>query len=179
MMEVEQMSIYGVTELANAIIIKAVSDLTKSLKYIRKHKGANTRKYSMHYNRSKELERFFHGQWIKLLTNLDGPMLYKKIIKMLEGETTMNNLEIPRVSRGTHTTFDAVKMAKKLKKCRGERPARVVSEATGVSERMIWMYEAADVVPSLPSLMALAAFYSVDLEWLCFDRYPSIKSAAM
>lgn len=57
---------YNYELLANAIILQAVKDY----------------RHTYSYQRKAEINRFFHSEWFRVLTRLDGEM----IIKRLENE---------------------------------------------------------------------------------------------
>ena len=60
-------------ELANAIIIQAVSDYRAALKAIKKDRGASGRKAI------RECENFFRSKWFGVLTSVDPEYLMRKI----------------------------------------------------------------------------------------------------
>ena len=63
-------------ELANAIVLQAVTDYRKVLKLLKEHPK------SIDANRmKKECVNFFNSQWFSALTNLNGKVLLKKLDK--------------------------------------------------------------------------------------------------
>ena len=56
----------GYKELANAIILQAVKDYRKALKYDER-------------GRKREIERFFRSEYFTVLTNISGEMLIRKL----------------------------------------------------------------------------------------------------
>lgn len=62
------------TELANAIIIQAVKDYRKALKTLKRHP-----RYEPARAMVAEVEEFFHSDWYRVLTSVDGDMLIRKI----------------------------------------------------------------------------------------------------
>ena len=71
-----QIGIEGYENLGNAVIIQAVHDYRKAYgKYLNGRKDKNT------LDRIRELEEFFTGEWIQVLTSLDGTMILKTIRK--------------------------------------------------------------------------------------------------
>lgn len=62
------------TELANAIIIQAVKDYRKALKTLKRHP-----RYEPARAMVTEVEEFFHSDWYRVLTSVDGDMLIRKI----------------------------------------------------------------------------------------------------
>ena len=61
-------------QLANAIVLQAVKDYRKALKKLMKYPRHETAKRSI-----AEVERFFHSDWYKELTSVDGDYVLKKI----------------------------------------------------------------------------------------------------
>ena len=66
--------------LANAIIMQAVKDFRTA--YRMKMKFPDNRKAIMDI---REITAFFCSQYFEALSDLDGPMLLKKIIEKMEG----------------------------------------------------------------------------------------------
>lgn len=61
--------------LANAIVIQACKDYRKAYKrYLRKARSAHNDTSEL-----KELERFFHSNWYKTLTSIDGDYLMERL----------------------------------------------------------------------------------------------------
>lgn len=56
----------GYKELANAIILQAVKDYRKALKYDER-------------GRKREIEKFFGSEYFRILTDVDGEMLIQKL----------------------------------------------------------------------------------------------------
>lgn len=56
----------GYELLAEAVILQAVKDYRKALKYDER-------------GRKREIERFFRSGWFSILTNLSGEMLIRKL----------------------------------------------------------------------------------------------------
>lgn len=56
----------GYKELANAIILQAVKDYRKALKYDER-------------GRKREIERFFRSEYFTVLTNISGEMMIQKL----------------------------------------------------------------------------------------------------
>ena len=56
----------GYEKLAEAIILQAVKDYRKALKYDAR-------------GRKREIERFFRSGWFTILTNVSGEMLIRKL----------------------------------------------------------------------------------------------------
>lgn len=61
-------------QLANAIVLQAVKDYRNALKKLKKRPNYETAKYTI-----TEVERFFHSDWYRELTSVDGNLLIKKI----------------------------------------------------------------------------------------------------
>ena len=61
-------------DLANAIILQAVKDYREAL---RKHEKRP--RYEPAILTMTEVERFFHSEWFKRLTSLDGELLINKL----------------------------------------------------------------------------------------------------
>ena len=59
-------------ELANAIIIQAVKDYRKALKYDER-------------GRKREIEKFFRSEWFTVLTNISGEMLIRELRAEVKG----------------------------------------------------------------------------------------------
>lgn len=64
----------GYEELANAIILQAVSDYRTAKRKLKKHPDNKKAKF-----RLKDCERFFQSKWFEVLTPIDGQMLLKKL----------------------------------------------------------------------------------------------------
>lgn len=62
-------------DLANAIVLQAVSDYRYATKRMRTHPEEATR----HRRRKKEVERFIRSAWFKELTNLDPVILLDQL----------------------------------------------------------------------------------------------------
>ena len=62
-------------ELANAIVLQAVSDYRYATKRMRTH----PEEAMIHRRRKKEVKRFIRSAWFKELTNLDPVILLKKL----------------------------------------------------------------------------------------------------
>ena len=60
--------------LANAIILMAVKDYRDALKKLKKRP-----KYAPAQHMKNEVERFFHSDWYRELTSVDGNVLIKKL----------------------------------------------------------------------------------------------------
>lgn len=56
----------GYKEFANAIILQAVKDYRKALKYDER-------------GRKREIEKFFRSSWFSVLTNISGEILIQKL----------------------------------------------------------------------------------------------------
>ena len=67
--------------LANAIVIQAANDYRRALLYLKKKHSKKSNKTIEALRVKSECERFFQGEWIKCLTDLDGLSLMKKIQK--------------------------------------------------------------------------------------------------
>lgn len=61
-------------QLANAIILQAVKDYRDALKKLKKRPRYEPAKYTI-----TEVERFFHSDWYRELTSVDGNFLIKKL----------------------------------------------------------------------------------------------------
>lgn len=69
-----EIGIEAYENLANAVIIQAVHDYRKAYgKVLRGRSDKNTR------DKIEELERFFTGEWIEILTSLDGTLILNTI----------------------------------------------------------------------------------------------------
>lgn len=65
--------------LANEIIIRAANDYKKALKRLKKHP------YDQRASaRITECEKFFRGKWYKVLTEVDGEMLIKRLREVVK-----------------------------------------------------------------------------------------------
>ena len=62
-------------DLANAIVLQAVSDYRNAIKRMRTHPEEAT----SHKRRKKEVERFIRSDWFKELTSLDPAILLEKL----------------------------------------------------------------------------------------------------
>ena len=62
-------------DLANAIVLQAVSDYRYATKRMRTHPEEATR----HRRRKKEVERFIRSDWFGVLTSLDPIILLEKL----------------------------------------------------------------------------------------------------
>jgi len=60
--------------LANAIIVQAAKDYLKALRILKKYP-----KYTDALARKKEIERFFHSEWYKHLTNINADYLISQL----------------------------------------------------------------------------------------------------
>ena len=60
--------------LANAIVLQAVKDYRNALKKLMKRPRYEPAKYT-----KAEVERFFHSDWYRELTSVDGNVLIKKL----------------------------------------------------------------------------------------------------
>lgn len=70
-------------ELANAIVMQAVKDYRKALKYY------FLRPQRKEYQQDvEELERFFTSEWFQLLSELDGPALMHRVRNMVRMEVS-------------------------------------------------------------------------------------------
>lgn len=61
-------------DLANAIVLKAVSDYRNAIKRMRTHPEETS-----HRRRKKEVERFIRSDWFGVLTSLDPTLLLEKL----------------------------------------------------------------------------------------------------
>jgi hypothetical protein len=61
-------------QLANAIVLQAVKDYRDALKKLMKRPRYEPAKYT-----KAEVERFFHSDWYRELTSVDGDYVLKKI----------------------------------------------------------------------------------------------------
>ena len=61
-------------ELANAIILKAVSDYRKALRHLKGNPD-----YTKAVLTKYDCERFFRSEWFKALTKVDGPWLMRRL----------------------------------------------------------------------------------------------------
>ena len=61
-------------DLANAIILMAVKDYRDALKKLKKRPS-----YGPAHDMKNEVERFFHSDWYRELTSVDGNVLIKKL----------------------------------------------------------------------------------------------------
>ncbi len=61
-------------QLANAIILAAVKDYRDALKKLKKRPRYDPSKYTI-----AEVERFFHSDWYRELTSVDGNFLIEKL----------------------------------------------------------------------------------------------------
>ena len=61
-------------QLANAIILQAVKDYRDALKKLKKR-----RRYDSAKDMISEVERFFHSDWYRELTSVDGNFLIEKL----------------------------------------------------------------------------------------------------
>ena len=69
-----EIGIEAYENLANAVIIQAVHDYRKAYgKVLRGRSDKNTR------DKIEELEQFFTGEWIEVLTSLDGNLILNTI----------------------------------------------------------------------------------------------------
>ena len=66
--------------LANAIIIQAVKDFRTAYSMKKKFPDSGRAEKDI-----REITKFFCSQYFHTLTDLDGPMLLKKIIERMEG----------------------------------------------------------------------------------------------
>lgn len=71
----------GWEDLANAIVLQAVTDYKKSLKYLLCH--PNNKEYNQ---AASSIEHFFRSGWYQLLTNIDGKQLMLHIRHMVRKE---------------------------------------------------------------------------------------------
>ena len=63
--------------LANAIVLQAVSDYRKALKQLKRN-----RKYEPALITKRECERFFHSEWFRFLSSLDPDYLLQGIARL-------------------------------------------------------------------------------------------------
>ena len=61
-------------ELANAIVIMAAKDYRHALRIQRRNPDSQAARIKI-----DEIERFFRSEWYRLLTDVDGEMLIKKL----------------------------------------------------------------------------------------------------
>lgn len=61
-------------DLANAIVLMAVSDYRSAIKRMRTHPEETS-----HQRRKKEVERFIRSDWFGVLTSLDPGLLLEKL----------------------------------------------------------------------------------------------------
>ena len=61
-------------ELANAIVVMAAKDYRHALRIQRRNPDSQAAKIKI-----DEIERFFRSDWYRLLTDVDGEMLIKKL----------------------------------------------------------------------------------------------------
>ena len=61
-------------ELANAIILQAVSDYRKALRQLKRNPD-----YTKAVLTKYDCERFFRSEWFQALTQVDGPWLMRKL----------------------------------------------------------------------------------------------------
>ena len=74
MLKAEDMNTDGAIALANAIVISASKDYRRAVKQLKKNpKNHNAMTVAM------ECERFFDGDWIGCLTQVDGPWLKNRL----------------------------------------------------------------------------------------------------
>ena len=66
-------------DLANAIVVRAVKDYRKALKRLIRFPSSSSAEREI-----KKLEEFFHSDYYKLLTSLDGELLIEKLKDELE-----------------------------------------------------------------------------------------------
>ena len=71
--------------LANAIIVNACQDWRRAARRIIQHKGKPS-----DYQTVEECTRFFTGEWIKVLTNVDGNYILHKLRDELVDEVGYN-----------------------------------------------------------------------------------------
>jgi len=67
-------------QLANAIILQAVKDYRDALKKMKKRPRYDPAKYMI-----DEVERFFHTDWYRELTSIDGNFLIEKLRSEVRG----------------------------------------------------------------------------------------------
>lgn len=73
----------GYEELAAAIVARAVQDYRMALKYLKKHPRRSRRRTKFE-NLKHDCERFFTGDWIRELTDVDGRKIMEKIQEDVE-----------------------------------------------------------------------------------------------
>ena len=61
-------------ELANAIVVMAAKDYRHALRIQRRNPDSQAARIKI-----DEIERFFRSEWYRLLTDVDGEMLIKKL----------------------------------------------------------------------------------------------------
>ena len=61
-------------ELANAIVIMAAKDYRHALRIQRRNPDSHAARI-----KTDEIERFFRSDWYRLLTNVDGEMLIRRL----------------------------------------------------------------------------------------------------
>jgi len=80
--------------LASALIIQAVKDYRKALRFLKHHPPELDQNPQQHARRDQAikneheraaLERFFRSEWFAMLTALDGELLLKKLCEMEVG----------------------------------------------------------------------------------------------
>ena len=76
------MNDFGVSRLATAVVLFAVSDLATAVRCIDKGRGdvtyANSPVYmSTMYDLKDDCEKFFHGAWFETLCGIDGDLIIK------------------------------------------------------------------------------------------------------
>ena len=82
--------------LASAIIIEAVKDYRKAIRFLKHHphtpeldndpqQNALRDKVIKNENERGAVERFFRSGWFEMLSSLDGEVLLKKVCEMEEG----------------------------------------------------------------------------------------------
>ena len=67
--------------LANAIVLQAVKDWRENMSIVKKNQNNSSALYMI-----KQCENFFLGDWIKVLTKLDGRMILSKLKEQMENE---------------------------------------------------------------------------------------------
>lgn len=67
--------------LANAIVLQAVKDWKENMSIVKKNPNNSSALYMI-----KQCENFFLGDWIKVLTKLDGRMILSKLKEQMENE---------------------------------------------------------------------------------------------
>ena len=65
--------------LANAIVLQAVEDYKAALHWLKRHPTNSGTRWIDNVNMACECEQFFCGQWIEMLTNLDGREIMRQI----------------------------------------------------------------------------------------------------